>query len=212
MGHQKAKSRKTCCKNNQMYLSWACDSFFAECSFWFWVNKFLPNGIRPADNNFVTPSHTCGEQFAHRRFFYFWLLCPRFRRISFYQYFPGLRWAIRVPQVFSIFGFCARVLSGYLFFNASQRLIAADRPRTHSCGCALFLFLRWKHRFLRFFSAEAPTRKPRSEVFLLLDFTLPLKTAILYAVQAQQRLLSDRTYYRFVSFGRIPISKQLFSY
>ena len=111
---------------------------------------------------------------------------------------------------FSIFGFCARVLSGYLFFNASQRLTAADRPRTHSCGCALFLFLRWKHRFLRFFSAEAPTRKPRSGVFLLLDFTLPLKTAILYAVQAQQRLLSGRTYYRFVSFGRIPISKQLF--
>ena len=139
--------------------------------------------------------------------------CARvFKRVSFYQYFPGLRWAIRAPQVFSIFGFCARVLSGYLFFNASQRLTAADRPRTHSCGCALFLFLRWKHRFLRFFSAEAPTRKPRSEVFLLLDFTLPLKTAILYAVQAQQRLLSDRTYYRFVSFGRIPISKQLFSY
>ena len=25
------------CKNNQMYLFWVCDSFFAECSFWFWV-------------------------------------------------------------------------------------------------------------------------------------------------------------------------------
>lgn len=163
-----------------MYLFWTGASHFVEGFFWSWVNKFIPNGIRPVDNNFVTPSHTCGEQFAHRRFFYFWLLCPRFKRVS--------------------------------FFNASQRLTAADRPRTHSCRCALFLFLRWKHRFLRFFSAEAPTRKPRSGVFLLLDFTLPLKTAILYAVQAQQRLLSGRTYYRFVSFGRIPISKQLFSH
>ena len=29
------------CKNNQMYLFWACDSFFAECSFWFYlINLF----------------------------------------------------------------------------------------------------------------------------------------------------------------------------
>ena len=115
-------------------------------------------------------------------------------------------------RFFLFLAFVPAFQGGYLFFNASQRLTAADRPRTHSCRCALFLFLRWKHRFLRFFSAEAPTRKPRSGVFLLLNFTLPLKTAILYAVQAQQRLLSGRTYYRFVSFGRIPISKQLFSY
>ena len=142
----------------------------------------VPAGISSIFNQirYEQSHHTCGEQFARRRFFYFWLLCPRFKRVS--------------------------------FFNASQRLTAADRPRTHSCRCALFLFLRWKHRFLRFFSAEAPTRKPRSGVFLLLNFTLPLKTAILYAVQAQQRLLSGRTYYRFVSFGRIPISKQLFSH
>ena len=32
---------------------------------------------------FVNASHTCGEQFAHRRFFYFWLLCLRLRRVSF---------------------------------------------------------------------------------------------------------------------------------
>ncbi|MFR5112413.1 MAG: hypothetical protein ACLTEF_14215 [[Clostridium] leptum] len=54
-----------------------------------WVNKFIPSGIRPPDNNFVTPSHTCGEQFAHRRFFYFWLLCPRFKRVSFFQRIPA---------------------------------------------------------------------------------------------------------------------------
>ena len=44
------------CKNNEMYLFWTGDSHFVECSFWFWVHKFFPNGIRPADNNFVTPS------------------------------------------------------------------------------------------------------------------------------------------------------------
>ena len=44
------------CKNNQMYLFWTVDSHFVGSSFWFLFNKFIPNGIRPADNNFVTPS------------------------------------------------------------------------------------------------------------------------------------------------------------
>ena len=79
----KSKNRKTCCKNNKMYLSWTGDSHFVECHFWFLLNKFIPNDIRPADNSFVTPSHTCGEQFEHRSFFYFWLLCLRLRRVSF---------------------------------------------------------------------------------------------------------------------------------
>ena len=57
MGHPKAKNRKIGCKNNQMYLFWTRNSHFVECSFLFWVNKFLPNDIIPADNNFVTPSH-----------------------------------------------------------------------------------------------------------------------------------------------------------
>ena len=51
----KSKNRKTGCKNNQMYLFWTGDSHFVECSFWSWVNKFIPSGIRPVDNNFVTP-------------------------------------------------------------------------------------------------------------------------------------------------------------
>ena len=56
MGYRKAKSRKTCCKNNQMHLLWTGDSHFVGSSFWFLFNKFIPNGIRPVDNNFVTPS------------------------------------------------------------------------------------------------------------------------------------------------------------
>ena len=40
---------------------------------------------------FINTSQACGEQFARRRSFYFWLLYPRFKRVSFYQYFPGLR-------------------------------------------------------------------------------------------------------------------------
>ena len=60
--NQKAKNRKMGCKNNQMYLFWTGDSHFVECSFWFWVNKFIPNGIRPADNNFVTPLPRRGDE------------------------------------------------------------------------------------------------------------------------------------------------------
>ena len=60
--NQKAKNRKMGCKNNQMYLFWTGDSHFVECSFWFWVNKFIPNGIRPADNYFVTPLPRGGDE------------------------------------------------------------------------------------------------------------------------------------------------------
>ena len=38
---------------------------------------------------FINTSQACGEQFAHRRFFYFWLLCPRFKRVSFFQRIPA---------------------------------------------------------------------------------------------------------------------------
>ena len=55
MGYRKAKSRKTCCKNNQMYLFWTGDSHFVGSSFWFLFNKFISNDIRPADNNFECP-------------------------------------------------------------------------------------------------------------------------------------------------------------
>ena len=57
------------CKNNQMYLFWTRDSHFVECSFWFWVHKFLPNGIRPADNNFVTRTKKGWRNRCHPDFF-----------------------------------------------------------------------------------------------------------------------------------------------
>ena len=56
-GHRKGKTEKTGCKNNRIYLFWTGDSHFVEDIFWFWIIKFLSNGIRLADNNFVPVIH-----------------------------------------------------------------------------------------------------------------------------------------------------------
>ena len=52
-----------------MYLFWTGASHFVEGSFWSWVNKFIPSGIRPADNNFVTPSQEGVAKLLSPRFF-----------------------------------------------------------------------------------------------------------------------------------------------
>jgi len=42
-------------------------------------------------SNPFTPTTPAVSNSRAAGFFYFWLLCPRFKRVSFYQYFPGLR-------------------------------------------------------------------------------------------------------------------------
>ena len=69
MGHQKAKNRKMGCKNYQMYLFRTRNSHFVGSPFWFLFNKFIPNGIRPEDNNFVTPSQEGVTKLLSPRFF-----------------------------------------------------------------------------------------------------------------------------------------------
>ena len=73
MEHRKAKNRKMGCKNNKMHLFWTGNFHFVETSLWFFVNKFLSNGIRSVDNNFVIPTKKGWRNRCHPDFFqYSW--------------------------------------------------------------------------------------------------------------------------------------------
>jgi len=92
---------------------------------------------------FINTSQACGEQFTRRRFFLFLAFVPAFQGgYLFFNTSQACGEQFTRRRFFLFLAFVPAFQGGYLFFNASQRLTAADRPRTHSCRCALFLFLR----------------------------------------------------------------------
>ena len=135
------------CKNNQMYLFWTVDSHFVGSSFWFLFNKFIPNGIRPADNNFVTPSHQA-EPGRNPRSWFSLLFCQFTRvygRVSFCQRFARRGWRNRCHPDFFQYSWGFPGFLGPIFQN--RPTVDVQPPKEQKQHKTAFLLLHRKAVF-----------------------------------------------------------------